>query len=249
MKSDISKAVVVFDLDGLLVDSQELGRQAVNVALRSLGETTEVTPDIWYEQFILQGGSSGLTSRAYVARLLGTEDLAPFRIARDAAWVELLRTQTLPIYPDALEFSKWCRTNCRAIGIATNNDLSLLQLILEKTEYGRLFGNNYVSAKALGIQKPDPRVLSETLLTMNIPDPDSLIVVGDTLPDHELAENFSALSKYPVRSIIRPDPYLKNFKAASETPVRGNLVCNSLFEAMDNESRILSLFASRGIER
>lgn len=207
----LNDLVVVFDLDGLLVDSQDIGRRAVNMALQELGCANLVTPEQWYEYFIMQGGSSGLTSRAYVAKILSTEDLRAFRTARDQAWRTLLEDGELPVYDDALKMSRWCKQHCKKVAIATNNDLSLLELILDRTEYGAIFEKNYVAAKALGIQKPDPRVLQETLNTIGEEKPGALVMIGDTLPDHELAVNFGKISQFPVRSIIRPDPYLGKF--------------------------------------
>lgn len=225
---NLNDLVIVFDLDGLLVDSQDIGRQAVNLALQSLGSMHVVTPNEWYEHFIMQGGSSGLTSRAYVAKILDTEDLRAFRTARDQAWRVLLEDGELPIHQDALMMARWCKESCKSVAIATNNDLSLLELILDRTEYGTIFGKNYVAAKALGIQKPDPRVLKETLATIGEEKPRAVVMVGDTLPDHELAVNFSKTSTFPVRSIIRPDPYLEKFAASPGPEIGADRFVSSL---------------------
>ena len=199
----------VFDLDGVLVNSQEIGRQAVNLALATLGCSYTISRMEWYSVFIMQGGSSGLNSKSFLKNVLDTDDLIDFHSARDRAWVSIIASQGIEIYRDALALCRYCSKFAKGIGIVTNNDRSVLEIVLAYTPYGKLFGSFYISARDLGLQKPDPQIIHALLDKFAINGIQKLVIIGDTMPDYELARRFEKTVDYGVLPIIRIDPFLR----------------------------------------
>ena len=170
-------ALVVFDLDGTLIDSAPDMHRAVNLMLADLGCPSLSLPEI---RTMVGDGASALIARALAARQCVTADpgkaLAQFLEHYEANPTAF--TKTFPGVPETLE-------RLRAFGltlaICTNKPSRLTHMILERLGIERFFVR-VIAGDTLPFRKPDPRALIEVLNVFGTP-PAAAIMVGDSEVD------------------------------------------------------------------
>ena len=169
--------LVVFDLDGTLIDSAPDMHRAVNLMLDRLGCSPLSLPEI---RTMVGDGASALIARALAARQCVNAD-------RDQALVEFLEyyeadptavTQTFPGVPDTLERLQAAGLT---LAVCTNKPSRLTQMILERLGINRYF-TRVVAGDTMPYRKPDPRALMEVLNGFDTPAA-ATIMVGDSEVD------------------------------------------------------------------
>jgi phosphoglycolate phosphatase len=173
----VQPALVVFDLDGTLIDSAPDMHRAVNLMLADLGCSPLSLPEI---RTMVGDGASALIARALAARQCVTADpgkaLAQFLEHYEAN--PTASTKTFPGVPETLE-------RLRAFGltlaICTNKPSRLTHMILERLGIERFFVR-VIAGDTLPFRKPDPRALIEVLNVFGTP-PAAAIMVGDSEVD------------------------------------------------------------------
>ena len=169
--------LMVFDLDGTLIDSAPDMHRAVNLMLAGLGCNPLSLADI---RAMVGDGASALIARALAARQCVTAD-------RDQALAEFLEhyeadptavTQTFPGVPETLE-----RLQAAGLTLAlcTNKPTRLTEMILERLGIARYF-TRVLAGDSMPYRKPDPRALMEVLNGFDTP-PAATIMVGDSEVD------------------------------------------------------------------
>ena len=164
-------AAVVFDLDGVLVDSEAAWDAARRELVRERGGTWKdsATRDML--------GMSSLEWSQYVADELGV-DLAPEEIS---AWVvdQLIADyrKQLPLMPGAVEAverlaARW------PLGLASSSNPEVIELVLLDSGLERHF-SAWVSSTQVGPGKPAPDVYLEAARRMNAP-PDECVAIEDS---------------------------------------------------------------------
>jgi phosphoglycolate phosphatase len=169
--------LMVFDLDGTLIDSAPDMHRAVNLMLAARGCNPLSLAEI---RTMVGDGASALIARALAARQCVNAD-------RDQALVEFLEhyeadptavTQTFPGVPDTLE-------RLQAVGltlaVCTNKPTRLTEMILERLGINRYF-TRVVAGDSMPYRKPDPRALMEVLNGFDTPAA-ATIMVGDSEVD------------------------------------------------------------------
>jgi phosphoglycolate phosphatase len=169
--------LMVFDLDGTLIDSAPDMHRAVNLMLAARGCNPLSLAEI---RTMVGDGASALIARALAARQCVNAD-------RDQALVEFLEhyeadptvvTQTFPGVPETLE-------RLQAVGltlaVCTNKPTRLTQMILERLGINRYF-TRVVAGDSMPYRKPDPRALMEVLNGFDTPAA-ATIMVGDSEVD------------------------------------------------------------------
>jgi len=173
----VQPTLVVFDLDGTLIDSAPDMHRAVNLMLADLGSSPLPLPEI---RTMVGDGASALIARALAARQCVTADpsvaLAQFLEHYEANPTAF--TQTFPGVPETLE-------RLQAFGltlaICTNKPTRLTHMILERLGINRFFVR-VVAGDTLPFRKPDPRALQEVLNVFGTPAAAALMV-GDSEVD------------------------------------------------------------------
>jgi phosphoglycolate phosphatase len=173
----VQPALVIFDLDGTLIDSAPDMHRAVNIMLADLGCPPLSLPEI---RTMVGDGASALIARALAARQCVTADpgkaLAQFLEHYEANPTAF--TKTFPGVPETLE-------RLRAFGltlaICTNKPSRLTHMILERLGIERFFVR-VIAGDTLPFRKPDPRALIEVLNVFGTP-PAASIMVGDSEVD------------------------------------------------------------------
>ncbi|MFT2097031.1 hexitol phosphatase HxpB [Marinomonas sp. 2405UD66-6] len=165
---------VIFDMDGTLIDSEPMWKEAERFVFSSLGVdvtdelsfqtasmTTREVTEFWYNLFPWTGRSLEQVENDVVDRvatLITTEGMA----------MEGVKT--------ALDF---CQSKALKIGLATNAPARLIPVILEKLDIAHYF--HAVSSSEYEIQgKPDPAVYLSTVKKLNV-EPSACIAIEDSV--------------------------------------------------------------------
>ena len=169
--------LVVFDLDGTLIDSAPDMHRAVNLVLADRGCAPLTLADI---RTMVGDGASALIARALAARHCVSADptqaLAEFLNHYEADPTAV--TSPFPGVPATLE-------RLQAIGltlaVCTNKPTRLTQMILERLGIARFFAR-VVAGDSMPYRKPDPRALMEVVDGFGIAR-EATLMVGDSEVD------------------------------------------------------------------
>jgi HAD superfamily hydrolase (TIGR01509 family) len=164
-------SAVVFDLDGVLIDSEQAWDAARRDVVAAHGGT-------WREDATraMQGMSSTEWS-AYLVEQLGVQ-LTP-REANDAVVEAMLRgyERELPLLPGAREAVERVHRTA-ALGLASSSNRELIDLVLERMGVAGLFAAT-VSSEEVARGKPAPDVYLEVARRMGV-DPGTAVAVEDS---------------------------------------------------------------------
>jgi HAD superfamily hydrolase (TIGR01509 family) len=151
---------VIFDLDGLLIDSESVWDEARRRYVSEHGGRwrSEATGEMM--------GMSSLEWSRYVAERLGV-DRPPQVISADIAGrVAGLYRERLPLMPGAVEAVR--RLAARwPLGLASSSNREVIDLVLELAGIGDLFAAT-VSSEEVGRGKPAPDVYLETVARLGV---------------------------------------------------------------------------------
>ena len=170
------RRLVIFDLDGTLVDSRGDIAAAVNRSLREMGEGrhSEETIRGW-----IGGGVSRLLERA----LGGPAKVDRARALFDRHYISGLLDRTLP-YPGVDELVREL-SSMAVLAVATNKPGFMARRIVDGLGWKAVF-RAVIGARDGFDLKPDPGMLEELLRTTGIPA-DRTVMVGDMVVDIETA--------------------------------------------------------------
>jgi phosphoglycolate phosphatase len=173
----LQPTLVVFDLDGTLIDSAPDMHRAVNRMLADRGCSPLSLPEI---RTMVGDGASALIARALAARQHVTADpgqaLAEFLEYYEADPTAV--TQTFPGVPETLERLQAAGLT---LAVCTNKPTRLTQMIIDRLGIGRYF-TRVVAGDSMPYRKPDPRALMEVLNGFETPAA-ATIMVGDSEVD------------------------------------------------------------------
>jgi phosphoglycolate phosphatase len=178
----MSLSLVVFDLDGTLIDSAGGVHQAINRTLADFG----CNPlSISAMRGMIGEGAELLVSRALAASGCSAIDAA-VAVKRYLAHYEADPTAHSKVYPGVREVLSLLRARGIAVALLTHKPARLAYAILRRFGLDAFFGR-MVGADSLPIRKPDPQVLLEILSWSEAEAGDSLMV-GDSEVDAATAQ-------------------------------------------------------------
>ena len=175
--------LVVFDLDGTLIDSAPDMHSAVNRMLAGMGCPPLSISDI---RAMVGDGASALIARALAARQCVNADpgkaLAQFLDHYEAE--PTTGTRTFQAVPETLE-----RLQAAGLTLAlcTNKPTRLTSTILERLGIARFF-TRVVAGDSLPFRKPDPRALLEVIDGFGVAKA-ATVMVGDSEVDAATANS------------------------------------------------------------
>lgn len=166
----MTQKAVIFDMDGVLVDSEKLWKQAEKEVFSSLGvnvtdEDTEVTKsmtttevsEFWFNKFPWQNKNLETVKQMLVLRVM-----------------ELITTEDCKIN-GVKEFIEKLKNNNYKIGLATNSPYKIIPTVLEKLEVTGLF-DVISSAEFEENGKPDPAIYINTAAKLNVATKNCLVI-------------------------------------------------------------------------
>ena len=185
-------AAIIFDLDGVLLDSEQRWNEAKEALVREAGGT-------WLEEAptVMMGMSSPEWS-AYLRDDLGVQrDL-------DAINADVVRRMHesyeagLPLLPGALETVRALAARW-PLGLASSSNREIIDVFLERSGVGDLFGAT-VSSEQVARGKPAPDVYLETARRLEV-DPRACVAIEDS------ANGLSAAHAAGMPVIAAPNPH------------------------------------------
>ena len=166
----MTQKAVIFDMDGVLVDSEKLWKQAEKEVFSSLGvnvtdEDSEVTKsmtttevsEFWFNKFPWHSKSLETVEQMVVSRVM-----------------ELITTEDCKIN-GIKEFIEKLKINNYKIGLATNSPYKIIPIVLEKLEVTGLF-DVISSAEFEKNGKPDPAIYINTAAKLNVATKNCLVI-------------------------------------------------------------------------
>ena len=162
---------VVFDLDGVLLDSEQLWDEAREELARDRGGR-------WHER--AQRDMMGMSSREwsrYMHDVIGLREPPEEISAEVVRRMERRYRERLPLLPGAVEAvvrlaARW------PLGLASSSNRPLIDLVLEVSELGRFFRAT-VSSEEVARGKPAPDVFLEAARRLDVA-PERVAVVEDS---------------------------------------------------------------------
>lgn len=159
---DMIQKAVIFDMDGVLVDSEKLWKQAEKEVFSSLGVnvtdtdsevtksmTTAEVSQFWFNKFPWQSKTLEAVEQMVISRVM-----------------ELIMTEDCKI--DGIkEFIEKLKINNYKIGLATNSPYKIIPIVLGKLEIAGLF-DVISSAEFEEKGKPDPAIYINTAAKLNV---------------------------------------------------------------------------------
>lgn len=164
---------VLFDMDGVLIDSEKFWQQAEKevftsvgcpwneeIAHQTMGQTTKAVTELWYQLYPWKGKSLEEVEQAVINRV-----------------DELIR-QEGEIKTGVLDTLVFLHTQGFKIGLATNSTPSLIQTVLTRLDIAPFFQTT-VSALDVAEGKPAPDVYLQA--AMNVQStPENCLVIEDS---------------------------------------------------------------------
>lgn len=170
-------SLVIFDLDGTLIDSVADLAHAANAMLAKFGGAPLETSAV---RTMIGDGTPKLIERVLAARALGHVNLAEARRAFLHFYAaEPVRATT--VYPGVREALAQLHARALRLAVCTNKAAHLAEAILERFSLSNFFAR-IIGGDSLPYRKPDPRVL-QALLTDFEAEPREALMVGDSEVD------------------------------------------------------------------
>ncbi|MCS3429597.1 hexitol phosphatase HxpB [Klebsiella sp. BIGb0407] len=165
----------IFDMDGLLIDSEPLWEQAEHEILSSIGVDTsrhhelpetlgvriDVVVDLWFNLMPWAGPSCAEVTASVIKRV-----------------IELVEQQR-PLKPGVREALILCKARGLKIGLASASPLAMLEKVLEIFELREYF-DTLASAEHLPYSKPHPQVYLNAAAQLNI-SPVNCVALEDSV--------------------------------------------------------------------
>ncbi|HFU74034.1 MAG TPA: phosphoglycolate phosphatase [Helicobacteraceae bacterium] len=177
-----NKELIIFDLDGTLVDSAPDLALALNLMLEQLGRKT-------YPQEVIRtwvgNGAQTLVKRALSGSAIVRGDLDSELVETSLAVFLDFYTQNLCVetktYPNVVTTLQTLKNRGYKLAIVTNKPYSFVQPLLDGLEMGTLF-EFILGGDSLAKKKPDPLPLLHTCEKLEI-SPSKAVMVGDSKND------------------------------------------------------------------
>jgi len=173
----VQPTLLVFDLDGTLIDSAPDMHRAVNLMLADLGCAPLTLPDI---RTMVGDGASALIARALAARQCVNAD--PAKALDDfLAHYEADPTNVTRTFAGVAETLERLRSIGLTLAVCTNKPTRLTGMILERLGIDRYFAR-VVAGDSMPFRKPDPRALMEVVDGFGAAK-EATLMVGDSEVD------------------------------------------------------------------
>lgn len=174
-------ALMIFDLDGTLIDSAADLAHAVNAMLGELGGERLPESDV---RAMIGDGMAKLVARALAAR--GCDQTDPAAAQRSfLRHYESEPVRATVAYPGVRQALELLRRHA-TLAVCTNKPAQLAGVILEKLRLAQYFTRIW-GGDSLPFRKPDPRILRAILQTFAVA-PEAALMIGDSEVDAQAAQ-------------------------------------------------------------
>lgn len=185
-------AAVIFDLDGLTIDSEPVYRQAWQRAAASLGLAFS---EAIYEQAFV--GRSNADCDREIAKLYPECDLNALRAARDRHWRDIMATEGIQLRPGVLPLLAWLETAQIPVAIATASCRAEAEISLKAAGLWQRFARVF-TADDVEQTKPAPDVYLKAVASFQA-QPQDCIALEDSV------NGATAALAAGLRTLVIPD--------------------------------------------
>ncbi len=192
---------VVFDMDGLLLDTERVYFEAFRTALTILGLPQD---DNLFRRLV--GTNNVLGRRMLTEGLSGRVTLEEF----DAVWeseIEQRLTDCIPVKPGVRAVAKHLRDRDIPYIIATSTQTEKAHLYLDRAGLSTLF-QDVVGGDQVGASKPAPDIYLHAIARLGC-DPATCVAFEDS-PNGVRAAHAAGLITVQVPDIVAPDAELRS---------------------------------------
>jgi beta-phosphoglucomutase-like phosphatase (HAD superfamily) len=193
--------IVIFDFDGVLVDSERFHYRAYNAVFQKYGHTLDETE--YYKYWT----SLGLGPKGEVERHRLSIDPDAIRREKRPVFSELCRNGTIRFFPEAREFVQLLCGAGKTLAIASGTMKSDIDAILENEGLLETFASIVGSDTAA--LKPDPESFLKVLSDVDA-SPREAVVVEDA----EKGVGAAVAARIPVVVVRTPETRAIEFKGA-----------------------------------
>ncbi|MFC1810647.1 HAD family hydrolase [Patescibacteria group bacterium] len=183
--------IIIFDLDGLLIDSQPLQYEAFNQAFSEKGYP--INEKDWHKEWI----HGGMSPKKWVEMHNLSLDSEKIRARKKEIYDRLIKTK-LELKPGALSLLRLLEGNYR-MAIASSSRIESIELSVDKFDLRPKF-EHLISDVDLDKEKPHPEIFLHTAKIMKV-EPEYCLVIEDSLAGLQAAKSAG------MKCIICPDPY------------------------------------------
>lgn len=169
---------IIFDCDGVLVDSEAISAKVFREMILELG--TEIDFETVLEQIT---GTSMKENLLFISEIINGDLPASFENEFRKRSYEDFKTDIKPIkgIPELLKKIKV------PVGVASSGPVEKIRLNLTTTNLIQFFGENIFSSYEIGSWKPDPEIYLHAAKKMGF-KPEECAVIEDSLPGIQAAK-------------------------------------------------------------
>jgi mannitol-1-/sugar-/sorbitol-6-/2-deoxyglucose-6-phosphatase len=218
---------VIFDMDGVLIDSEHLWRNAMirgfneygmqlseDDCRKTMGMRISEVIQLWLKRFNKEISIAAALEKRIIALLL-----------------ELIRMEGVPL-PGINELITFCRSRNLRMGLATSSSVELMQAVLEQLKMREII-EVAVSAENLKYAKPHPEVFLKCAEKLEVL-PQQCIVIEDSL------NGVIAGKAARMRVVAVPDDiHLKSSPETEKQFVLADHRLNNMHEAVELFKKII----------
>jgi len=216
-----NKELIIFDMDGTLIDSVPSLAYAINYMLQKLGKAT-LEEEIIREY--VGNGADILVKRALVEDKNYEDKEIEDSYFKEAKEIFLsfygknLNAKTI-LYPDVIQTLEFLKTEGYTLALATNKPIEFVGNMLKHFNIDSYF-NIYLGGGSTEFKKPHPQILQKICQELGI-KPSKSVMVGDSSSD------ILAAKRANIDSIALTYGYNQGIDLATLEP---KLICNSFKE-------------------
>jgi HAD superfamily hydrolase (TIGR01509 family) len=170
MSAKKSLAAILFDFDGVLVDSEALHHRAYEIALAPFG-VTGIPKDVYADRFSNRG-----VGMEYCAEIVPGIDLAALKERKEAAFRELLENDAR-LLPGAVEAVR-ALASSGTLALATGSRRAAVAGVLERFGFDRSF-SAVVTREDYDRDKPAPDAFLRACQALGV-EPAECLVIEDS---------------------------------------------------------------------
>ncbi len=205
---------VIFDLDGLVVDTEPLQQRAFNQLLSQHGIAYQISDEEYGKFFVgvsVEENANWLTTR------LGLKSSAnQIRIDQDTIYTSLIQDPANLIATDGLyELLNYLESRGLKRGVATGSPRHQVEIILRGLEIDMCF-RVVVTGSEISIPKPDPEVYRRAIQALRV-DAKNAIALEDS------AAGVASAQAAGLYAIAVPNHFTKHQDLSSADATFGNL--------------------------
>ncbi len=170
---------VLFDLDGVLIDSVKIHCRSYIIAMQKFG----LEPNIQKIRELMGEKAEVIIAKSS-NRELSPEEISEI-VKEKTRWYKTELKREKPLKPGAVEILKWCKENRLRLGLATGTRRENVEVFLEILGFNPF--DAIVTANDVKRAKPNPEVWLKTMDKLNV-NPEDAIAVDDAILGIEAAK-------------------------------------------------------------